>query len=39
MKELVIKAMKTLDDSHLQNYVHQDIFELSELEIKHISQY
>ena len=39
MKELVIRAMKTLDDSHLQNYVHRDIFELSELEIKHISQY
>ena len=39
MKELVIRAMKTSDDSHLQNYVHQDIFELSESEIKHISQY
>lgn len=39
MKELVIRAMKTSDDSDLQNYVHQDIFELSESEIKHISQY
>ena len=39
MKELVIRAMKTSDDSDLQNYIHQDIFELSESEIKHISQY
>jgi tRNA1(Val) A37 N6-methylase TrmN6 len=39
IKELVIKVMKTDDDSYLQNYIHKDIFGLSTSEIKYILEY
>ena len=39
IKELVMKAMETSDDSYLQNYIHKNIFKLSESEIKYIFEY
>jgi len=39
IKELVIKAMKTAVDSDLQNYIHKNIFGLSNSEIDYIFEY
>jgi len=39
VKELVMKVMETSDDSYLQNYIHKNIFGLSESEIKYIFEY
>ncbi len=39
IKELVMKVMETSDDSYLQNYIHKNIFELSNSEIEYIFEY
>ena len=39
IKELVMKVMETSDDSYLQNYIHKNIFELSDSEIEYIFEY
>jgi SAM-dependent methyltransferase len=39
IKELVMKVMETSDDSYLQNYIHKNIFGLSDSEIEYIFEY
>jgi SAM-dependent methyltransferase len=39
IKQLVMNAMKTSDDSSLQNYIHENIFGLSKSEIEYIFKY
>ena len=39
IKELVMKVMETSDDYYLQNYIHKNIFGLSDSEIEYIFEY
>ena len=39
IKELVLSVMETSDDSHLQDYIHKNVFGLDESEIQYIHQY